>query len=74
MSRIDIYKNRLGEMFLRDRGNVDEKTANMIKSEVRRTLERYFTVSEFNAELSPCDDGEVLITLSVKGRRMYSDI
>ena len=70
MSRINNMKTRLGDMFLIDRGNVDERTAELIKSEVRQTLERFFILSEFCAELKPCDTGEVELNVKSVGLRL----
>ena len=70
MSRIQSMKNRLGDMFLRDRGQVDEKTASLIKSEIRRSVENYFAVSDYEVQMAPCDTGEVEVTVRVKGYRL----
>lgn len=70
MSNIEYVKSRLGEMFLRDRGNVDEKTAALIKSELKQYLGRFFILKEYSAEFSSCDNGEVALSLRAAGRRL----
>lgn len=70
MSHIEYIKNRLGEMFLRDRGNVDETTADLIRSELRACLERFFIVSSCGVELSSCENGEIAISVRATGRRL----
>lgn len=69
MSRINSVKTRLSDMFLRDRGSIDEVTAEMLKSDVRDTLERYLIVSDFAAEFAPSEGGEVSVCIRCAGRR-----
>lgn len=70
MSHIEHIKSRLGEMFLRDRGNVDETTADLIKSDLRICLERFFIVSAFGVEFASGENGEIALTVRATGRRL----
>lgn len=72
MSHINSAKSRLGEMFLRDRGNIDEKTAALIRSELKQMMERYFELSSFSVKLSPCDNGEVNVEMKSAGIKLRS--
>lgn len=70
MSRIERVKSRLGEMLLRDRGNIDEKSAELAKSELYACLERFFTVHECRIELTGEEDGEAVLSLHARLRRI----
>lgn len=71
MSRIEDIKCRLGGMFLRDRGNVDEQTENLIKSEVKHVLEQYLVLKDFGFELKSRDADDIVLTVWAKGKRLF---
>lgn len=70
MSDINNVKNRLEGIFLRDRGNLDEATAQLLKSDLSAVLEKFFALEKFEVALSLIDGGKVDITVKAAGRRL----
>ena len=70
MSDINNIKSMLEGIFLRDRGNLDEATAQLLKSDLCATLEKYFVVEKFDVSFSLCDGGKVDIAVKSTGRRL----
>ena len=70
MSGINNVKNRLEGIFLRDRGNLDEATAQLLKSDLSAVLEKFFALEKFEVAFSLIDCGKVDITVKAAGRRL----
>ena len=70
MSGINNVKNRLEGIFLRDRGNLDEATAQLLKSDLSAVLEKFFALEKFEVAFSLIDGGKVDITGKAAGRRL----
>ena len=70
MSGINNVKNRLEGIFLRDRGNLDEATAQLLKSDLSAVLEKFFALEKFEVAFSLIDGGKVDITVKAAGRRL----
>lgn len=73
MSRIDLLKSRLEDIFLRDRGNLDEKSAALIKDELARTLRRFFILTDCSVKFFSSEDGSVQIDMHAVGRRLHTE-
>lgn len=70
MSRIDMVKNRLEELFLHDRTGIDDATVQIFKSELRELFERYFSLENFECAVAPLDDSaEIKVTARVRSRK-----
>ena len=69
MSHIDEVKMRLSDLFLRDCGNLDAQTENLIRADVRRVLEAYLRLDDFSLTFSP-DGNAVCIKVNAVGRRV----
>lgn len=69
MSHINSLKSRLEDIFLRDRGNMDEQSTALLKNDVKNVLSQYFDLRDYNLQLTPRDDGEVEIVVQATGRR-----
>lgn len=69
MSHIEDVKSRLSELFLRDGGNLDAQTENLIRDDVRRLLSKYFRLDSFMLTFSP-NGNDVNICVKATGRRL----
>ena len=69
MSRINTIKSRLQDLFLHDRGNMDEQSSSLLKNDVKRVLSQYFDLHDCDIRLSARDDGEVEIVVQAMGKR-----
>ena len=70
MAHTDGIKGRLGNMFLKDRGNVDEQTAALVKNDLESVLGQFFLLRYVSVELAPVPDGTVEISVHAVGRRL----
>lgn len=68
MSDINTLKNRLQDMILKYKTNVNETTLKMFVADMRNLADKYFALTDFSVVIQPTCGNEVDITVKVVGR------